>query len=471
VKEDAASEFEDGTRMKELADSGAVKIGVKYDQPGLGFKDAASDIPTGFDVEMAKVLAADLGIAEDKVEWVETISDNREPFLQDGTVDLVLASYSITEERRAVVGQAGPYLVTGQQLLVAADSDIESVTDVKGEEVCSVTGSTSLETIEAEGAKPVGFDTYSECVEKVLDGTVEAMTTDGTILAGYAAQNEGELKVVGEEFSEENIGVGLLAGLPEMCQWIVDTITEALRGRDLRGGLHGHARPVGRRGAGAPRDGLLRVLIDPCPASGPAVNGGPGPPARRVREEWRASRPRELSTCPQGLRLHDPAVPGLGSDLPRPRHPAGARFGSARGRPARPSPHLRHRRPQHPARHHLPVLPARSRQDLRLAAFGWVDIHSARSTSPPSSPRGGGVEPLHIGLRLRVAPLGASTPSGLGPGRGRPRIGFPSAGVMSQVVLPQAFRASVPPLASTLIALLKNTSVAGVFGVLEAAGA
>ena len=200
---------------------------MKYDQPGLGFKDAASDIPTGFDVEMAKVLAADLGIAEDEVEWVETISDNREPFLQDGTVDLVLASYSITDERRQVVGQAGPYLVTGQQLLVAADSDIADVSDVKGEEVCSVTGSTSLDNIEAEGAKPVGFDTYSECVEKVLDGTVSAMTTDGTILAGYAAQNEGDLKVVGEEFSEERIGVGYSQDYPEMCQWIVDTITEA----------------------------------------------------------------------------------------------------------------------------------------------------------------------------------------------------------------------------------------------------
>ena len=101
------------------------------------------------------------------------------------------------------------------------------VADVKGKEVCSVTGSTSLDNIEAEGAKPVGFDTYSECVEKVLDGTVEAMSTDGTILAGYAAQNEGELKVVGEQFSEERIGVGYSKDRPEMCQWIVDTITAA----------------------------------------------------------------------------------------------------------------------------------------------------------------------------------------------------------------------------------------------------
>ena len=230
VEENAADSFEDGTRMKELAEAGTIKVGVKYDQPGLGFKDAASDIPTGFDVEMAKILVASLGIdPEDtsKVEYVETISDNREPFLQDGTVDLVLASYSITDERRQVVGQAGPYMITGQQLLVPTDSDVESTDDLSGQEVCSVTGSTSLENAKAEGMKPVGFDTYSECVEKVLDGTVQAMTTDGTILLGYAAQNEGELKVVGDPFSEERIGVGYSKDYPEMCQWITDTLTKA----------------------------------------------------------------------------------------------------------------------------------------------------------------------------------------------------------------------------------------------------
>lgn len=245
VKEDAASEFEDGTRMKELAEAGSIKIGVKYDQPGLGFKDAASDTPEGFDVEMAKILAADLGIAEDDVEWVETISDNREPFLQDGTVDLVLASYSITDDRREVVGQAGPYMITGQQLLVKSDSDIESVEDVKGKEVCSVTGSTSLENIEAEGATGVGLDTYSDCAQKVLDGSVEAMTTDGSILAGLAAQNEGELKVVGDEFSEERIGVGYPKDQPEMCQWIVDTLTEANENGDWEAAFESTLGPSG----------------------------------------------------------------------------------------------------------------------------------------------------------------------------------------------------------------------------------
>ena len=230
VADDAASSFDEGTRMAELAEAGTINVGVKFDQPGLGFMETGGDIPTGFDVDMAKLLVASLGIDPNdtsKVKYIETISDNREPFLQSGKVDIVAASYSITDERRQVVGQAGPYFVTGQQLLVPEDSDAEGPEDLAGQEVCSVTGSTSLDNAKEQGMKPVGFDTYSQCVDKVLDGTVQAMTTDGTILLGYAAQNEGQLKVVGDAFSEERIGIGYSKDKPEMCQWIVDTLTAA----------------------------------------------------------------------------------------------------------------------------------------------------------------------------------------------------------------------------------------------------
>lgn len=227
VADDAADEFDDGTRMKELAEAGKIIIGVKFDQPGIGFKGATDDEPEGFDPEIGKILAASLGIDDDDITWTETISDNREPFLQSGEVDLVIASYSITDERRKVVGQTGPYYVTGQQLLVGADSDIESVDDIKGQEVCSVTGSTSLVNVKEKGAKPRGFGTYSECVDQVLDGSVDAMTTDGAILLGYAAQHPDELKVVGDPFSEERYGVGYSKDRPEMCQWINDTLSDA----------------------------------------------------------------------------------------------------------------------------------------------------------------------------------------------------------------------------------------------------
>lgn len=227
VAADAASQFEDGTRMKEIAEAGTVKIGVKFDQPGLGFKAAGQDQPTGFDVEMAKIAAAKLGIAAEDIEWVETISDNREPFLQQGTVDFVFASYSITDDRRTIVGQAGPYFLTGQQLLVKKGSGIEDIDDVQGEDVCSVTGSTSLSNVEEAGAVGRGFETYSQCRDQVLDGAIDSMTTDGSILLGYAAQNPDELEVVGEPFSEERIGMGYSQDSPELCQFLTDAITEA----------------------------------------------------------------------------------------------------------------------------------------------------------------------------------------------------------------------------------------------------
>lgn len=222
--------FEEGTKMAELAEAGKITVGVKYDQPGLGFKDASADVPSGFDIEIAKLLIADLGIDPadaDAVTWEETISDNREPYLEAGRVDLVLASYSITDDRRQIVGQTGPYLVTGQQILVASDSDVESIEDLKGKEVCSASGSTSLENVEAAGAVGAPADTYSQCAEDVLNGSVEAMSTDGAILLGLAAQNEGELKVVGEQFSEERIGIGYSLESPEMCEWINGVIEEA----------------------------------------------------------------------------------------------------------------------------------------------------------------------------------------------------------------------------------------------------
>ncbi len=228
VDDNAAAQFDDGTAMKAIAESGKVRIGVKYDQPGLGFKSAGDDAPAGFDIEMAKIVAAKLGIAPDKIEWVETISDNREPFLQKGTVDFVFASYSITDDRRKVVGQAGPYFLTGQQLLVKKGSDIKSVDDVKGKEVCSVTGSTSLAQVKAKGAKVRGFETYSQCRDQVLDGAVDSMTTDGSILLGYAALNPDELEVVGPAFSEERIGMGYSKDKPELCQFMTDTIQDAM---------------------------------------------------------------------------------------------------------------------------------------------------------------------------------------------------------------------------------------------------
>ena len=223
-------EFEAGTTMADLSEKGTIRIGVKADQPGIGFKDPASGDYEGFDIEMGKIIAAELGIEEGDIKWVETVSDNREPFIQNGRVDLVIASYSITDDRRGVVGQAGPYYVTGQQLLVR-EEDKDKITgpdDLEGIKVCSVTGSTSIERVEKDyGAEPVPFATYSECVDQLKNEQVDAVTTDGAILLGYAADAPDELEVVGDAFSEERYGIGFKHGDEAMCTFLKDAINES----------------------------------------------------------------------------------------------------------------------------------------------------------------------------------------------------------------------------------------------------
>ena len=223
-------DFPAGSTMAELSEQNAITIGVKTDQPGIGFLEPNDDAPTGFDIEMGRIIAGELGISEENIEWKETISDNREPFIQEGTVDIVIASYSITADRRKVVGQAGPYYVTGQQLLVREEDkdQITSPEDLDGVKVCSVEGSTSLATVEDKyGADPIPLATYSECVTQLENGTVDVVTTDGAILLGYAAENPDELEVVAEPFSEERYGIGYEKGDTEFCQFLTDTIEQA----------------------------------------------------------------------------------------------------------------------------------------------------------------------------------------------------------------------------------------------------
>jgi glutamate transport system substrate-binding protein len=246
---------------KQLADAGKITIGVKFDQPGIGYKKPGADAPEGLDIEMGKIIAGALGIKPSDIKWVETVSDNREPFLEKGTVDLVIASYSITDERRKVVGQAGPYYVTGQQLLVReADKDkITGPQDLKNVKTCSVEGSTSLARVQDQyGANPVPFATYSECVDQLLNKTVDAVTTDGAILLGYAAEKPDELEVVGDPFSEERYGIGYKKDAAGMCSFLNETLQKAF---DDGTWAKAFEATLGQSGVKTPDTPTL----DPCP--------------------------------------------------------------------------------------------------------------------------------------------------------------------------------------------------------------
>jgi glutamate transport system substrate-binding protein len=202
---------------------GAFKVGIKFDQPGLGLKEG-SDYK-GFDVDVAKYVAKELGHKEGDITFVQAPSAQRETLIKTGQVNMVVATYSITDKRKAEVSFAGPYFIAGQDLLVRADETaITGPETLAGKKLCSVKGSTSAQKVKDKypGVQLQEFGTYSECVAALVSKGVDALTTDNTILAGYAAQPQykGKLKVVGKTFSEERYGIGIKKGDKATCEKI-----------------------------------------------------------------------------------------------------------------------------------------------------------------------------------------------------------------------------------------------------------
>jgi glutamate transport system substrate-binding protein len=198
--------FENATKRGKLV------VGAKEDQPFLGSKDPATGKYSGFDIEIAKMIAADLGFGPDKIEFKAIASTNRENALVNGDIDYYVGTYSITEKRKEQVSFAGPYYIAGQSLLVRKnETAITGKDTIKGKSVCSAKGSTPLQNLQTNFPDTTTrvFDTYSVCVDALLSNQVDAVSTDDAILKGYAAKDPGALKIAGEPFTTENYGVGL----------------------------------------------------------------------------------------------------------------------------------------------------------------------------------------------------------------------------------------------------------------------
>lgn len=196
---------------------GRVVVGVKDDQPNLGFKDATTGQFAGFDIDIARQIAGQLGFSPDKIDFKTVPSAARETAIARGDVDYYVGTYSISDKRKTQISFAGPYYVTGQSLLVRTDETaITSKDTLKGKKVCSVTGSTPIQRVREQSLTEPGniveFQNYTQCVDQLRNRQVDAVTTDEAILKGYAAQAPDQLKIVGQPFptpDTEKYGVGL----------------------------------------------------------------------------------------------------------------------------------------------------------------------------------------------------------------------------------------------------------------------
>ncbi|RJQ77081.1 glutamate ABC transporter substrate-binding protein [Pseudonocardiaceae bacterium YIM PH 21723] len=232
-------------------------IGVKYDQPGIGMQ-ADNGAPEGFDIEVAKYVAGRLG--ERKIRWQEIRSADRETAIADGTVDLVVASYSITPERTEKIGFAGPYFLAGQALMVRADETrITGPETVGTHTLCSVTGSTSAQKVRDGFAKNVRLSevsSYSECVTGLVNGSVDAVTTDDVLLAGYAAWYPGKVKILGRTMTQERYGIGLRKDDHVLHRRVTEAVQKMISDGSWQRAIDRYISPSGYTPSAAPREFL-----------------------------------------------------------------------------------------------------------------------------------------------------------------------------------------------------------------------
>ena len=213
-----ARQFPADSPLGRIQQEGRITIGVKYDVPPFGFRNPQTGDVEGFDVELGRAIASELGV---EPRFIEAISDNRIPFLQDGTADLIISTMTINAERDQEIDFSTPYYIARGRILVPQDSQIQGVEGLAGERVCTALGSTYEETIreQAPQADLRLVDSYSECLELVQNGAVDAVSTDDVILTGMIIQDE-TLKLVGEELTTEPYGVGIRQGNRELKQFV-----------------------------------------------------------------------------------------------------------------------------------------------------------------------------------------------------------------------------------------------------------
>ncbi|MET9666352.1 glutamate ABC transporter substrate-binding protein [Streptomyces sp. NPDC006475] len=253
----------DSPTWRKAKKRGHLVVGAKEDQPYVGEKDPATGLYTGFDIEIAKMVGAYLGFDPRTITFRTIASANRETALQNGQIDYYVGTYTINDNRKKLVGFAGPYYLAGQSLLVRADeNDIKGPQDLDGKRVCSAAGSTPYQRIETDYPKAdlVAYDTYSVCVDNLLTYQVDAVTTDDAILTGYAAKVPDELKVVGKPFSQEPYGIGV----PRNDNALRFAIDDALAANEKNGNWKkAYAATLGLSGVPAPEP----PPIDRYPAS------------------------------------------------------------------------------------------------------------------------------------------------------------------------------------------------------------
>lgn len=210
---------------------GKLVIGVHYDLPGMGQVNGPS--VNGAEIDFARQIAQSIGGPEVKVEFVEAPPPERDRLVQEGRVDLLVATFSMLAERKQKVTLGGPYIIAHQDTLVRAeDSSITKAKDLAGKRLCKVEGSNSWKRVIDDKKIPaelVTAQTYPDCFAKLRANQLDAVSTDDVILAGFAARQASAYRFLNDPFTEEKYGVGIRKGDLKTCEAVNKAIGEMYR--------------------------------------------------------------------------------------------------------------------------------------------------------------------------------------------------------------------------------------------------
>jgi ABC-type amino acid transport substrate-binding protein len=213
--------FPADSSMARIQERGQLVVGVKYDTPPFGSLNPQTNQVEGFDADLGRELARVLFGDEAKARFVEALSADRIPFLQDDRVDVVLSTMTITDERRQAIDFSEPYYLAGQSILVPWGSPIRTVDDLNDRTVATGQSSTSARTLrkQAPRATQLLFPSYGEALAALKDRRADAVSTDDTILMGMMLSDPA-LQMVGGTFTVEPYGAGVKKGRPELVAFV-----------------------------------------------------------------------------------------------------------------------------------------------------------------------------------------------------------------------------------------------------------
>lgn len=255
VSASTAESFPADSTMAKVQKRGKLVVGSSLNTLMFSSRNPMTGEVEGFEADLARMLAKKLTGSEDNIEWVSTTPENRIPLVENKRVDMVIATMTVTDERKKVIGFAGPYYLAGQDSLVRADDQsITKTADLNGKTVCVLSGTTVERNLKplAPTAKIVTFSDASACVEGLIDKRFDAYVDDGATLVGESMRQPGKLRVVGTPFTEEPYGIAVIKEDTAWRDWLNQQLSTAIKdgqwkemyGRDLQEGLGAPQVPV-----------------------------------------------------------------------------------------------------------------------------------------------------------------------------------------------------------------------------------